>query len=72
MSKKVRERLKELGILNQTTHEDRLEIDREVERETGLDCDEGMEKMTRGDFVELVARVLRRRGKKLRIPAGVV
>jgi len=49
-----------------------LEIDREVERETGLDCDEGMEKMTRGDFVELVARVLRRRGKKLRIPAGVV
>jgi len=69
MSKKVRELLKWLGILDQTTHEDRLEIDREVEREIGLDC---VEKMTRGDFVELVARVLRRRGQKLRIPAGVV
>jgi len=72
MSKKVRERLKELGILDQTTHEDRLEIDREVERETGLGYNEGMEKMARSDFVELVARILRRRGKKLRIPAGVV
>jgi len=72
MSKKVRELLKWLGILDQTTHEDRLEIDREVERETGLPCDEGVEKMTKGDFVDLVARVLRKRGKKLKIPAGVV
>jgi len=72
VSKKVRELLKLLGILDQTAHEDRLEIDREIERETGLSCDEGVMKMTKGDFVCIVAKVLRKRGKKLRIPVGVV
>jgi len=72
MSKKVRELLKLLGILDQTTHEDRLGIDREIERETGLPCDEGVMKMTKGDFAYIVAKVLRKRGKKLRIPVGVV
>jgi len=71
MSKKVREVLKMLGLFDQTTHEDRLEIDREVERETGLPCDEGVMKMTKGDFVVLVAKVLRRRGKRLQIPLVV-
>jgi len=71
MSKKVREVLKMLGLFDQTTHEDRLEIDREVERETSLPCDEGVMKMTKGDFVVLVAKVLRRRGKRLQIPLVV-
>jgi len=71
MSKKVREVLKMLGLFDQTTHEDRLEIDREVERETGLPCDEGVMKMTKGDCVVLVAKVLRRRGKRLQIPLVV-
>jgi len=72
MSNKVREFLKVLGLLDQTTHEDRLEIDHEIERETGLPCDEGVMKMTKSDFAMLVAKVLRRRGKKLKIPVGVV
>jgi len=71
MSKKVREVLKMLGLFDQTTHEDRLEIGREVERETGLPCDEGVMKMTKGDFVVLVAKVLRRKGKRLQIPLVV-
>ena len=59
MSIKVKEWLKLLGI--QTTHEERLDIDREVEFVTGLSCDEGVSKLTEQEFLAIVNRVKRRR-----------
>ena len=44
MSVKVKEWLKLLGI--EPTHEERLNIDREIEFVTGLACDEGVSQLT--------------------------
>ncbi|MEM0494528.1 MAG: hypothetical protein QXU72_04545 [Thermofilum sp.] len=44
MSRLVRLMLQQLGLYELTTHEDRLEIDREIERRTGLSCDEALER----------------------------
>ena len=40
MSQHVRAWLIELHMLNQTTHEERVEIDKEIERRTGMNCDD--------------------------------
>ena len=69
MSKLVRMWLKWLGLLHLTTHEDRLEIDREIERLTGVDCDTAIERglITLNEFREIVERVLRRRRRRKRL-----
>jgi len=66
MSNMVREWLKYLGLLGETTHEDRLEIDREIEWVTGVDCDEALKQkmLTEEEFEELVKRVLKTRKEK--------
>jgi len=64
MSKAVRALLEELDLLHLTTHEDRVEIDREIERRTGEHCDEGVRELTKAEFVELVKQVIERRRKK--------
>lgn len=64
MSRVVREKLRELNLLSQTTHEDRAEIDREVERVTGKYCDEGVRELTEVEFRTLVERILERKKKK--------
>jgi len=64
MSRVVKELLGQLDLLPQTTHEDRVEIDKEIERVTGKDCDEGVKDLTQAEFVNLVKRVLERRKKK--------
>ncbi|MHC1636285.1 MAG: hypothetical protein ACXQTS_06690 [Candidatus Methanospirareceae archaeon] len=66
MSIVVRDLLKELGLYHLTTHEDRVEIDREIERITGKDCDEGAKELTREEFIEIVRKVLNRKKKKKR------
>jgi len=58
MSRRVRELLKQMGLYYLTTHEDRLEIDREIGRRTGLSCDEGVERLSREEFEEIVRSVL--------------
>ena len=66
MSNMVREWLKTLGLLPQTTHEDRVAIDREIEWITGINCDEALrQKMLKEEeFEELVKRVLKARKEK--------
>lgn len=63
MSIKVRELLKLLGLYELTTHEDRVEIDREIEALTGVSCDEAIENglVSVEEFREIVYGVLRRR-----------
>jgi len=65
MSCKIREWLKRLGYFGQTTHEDRLEIDREIERRTGVDCDKAVEqgRVDERTFKEIVLMVLRKKRK---------
>ncbi len=72
MSKLVREWLARLGLLALTTHEDRLEIDREIEIRTGLYCDDAiaMGLISEEEFIEIVKKVLARKKKKaLLLPA---
>lgn len=66
MSIKVREWLKLLRLYDQTTHEDRLEIDKEIERRTGVHCDYALEKslITKQEFLKIARRVLTRRKRK--------
>lgn len=66
MSIEVRLWLKALGLYGLTTHEDRLEIDREIERRTGIYCDDAIEKrlVSEEEFKEIVDAILRRKRKK--------
>jgi hypothetical protein len=61
MSIKVREWLRRLGI--ETTHEEREEIDREIERRTGRYCDSGIDVLSEAEFLMIVESVKRRRKK---------
>jgi len=62
VSIKVREWLRRLGI--DTTHEEREEIDREIERRTGQYCDKGVELLSEAEFLAIVNWVRRRRKKQ--------
>jgi hypothetical protein len=66
MSIKVREWLRRLGI--DTTHEEREEIDREIERKTGQYCDKGVELLNEAEFLAIVNSVRRRRKKQIAEP----
>lgn len=65
MSRVVKLRLQLLNLLPLTDHEDRQEIDREIERRTKLNCDQGVEQLTDEQFKELVYEVLKRKKKKV-------
>ena len=69
MSQHVRAWLIELHMLNQTTHEERVEIDKEIERRTGMNCDDALikKKITRKDFVDIVNMILKRKKTKKEI-----
>jgi len=66
MSKRVREWLARLNLLSETTHEDRKEIDREIEKRTNLYCDDAIEEglVTQAEFLEIINMVLKRKKKK--------
>jgi len=59
MSIKVREWLRRLGI--ETTHEERQDIDREIERRTGRYCDSGVDLLSEAEFLAIVESVRRKR-----------
>ena len=69
MSIKVKEWLRRLGI--DTTHEEREEIDREIERRTGQYCDKGVELVTEAEFLAIVDSVKRKRRKQVAEPLVV-
>jgi hypothetical protein len=63
----VRSLLRMMGLYELTDHEDRLEIDREIERRTGVSCDEAIEMglIGRDEFLSIVQEILRRKkGRK--------
>ena len=66
MSQKVREWLILLQLFDQTTHEDRVEIDREIERRTRVYCDDTITRhlISEQMFREIVATILNRKRKK--------
>ena len=66
MSQKVREWLMLLQLFDQTTHEDRVEIDLEIERRTGINCDDAItgQLISEQEFREIVATILNRKKKK--------
>ncbi|GBC75194.1 hypothetical protein HRbin06_00509 [archaeon HR06] len=64
MSIRVKFRLQRLGLLELTTHEDRLEIDKEIEKITGLYCDEGVSLLSDEEFKRIVYEVINRRKKR--------
>ena len=69
MSIKVKEWLRRLGI--DTNHEEREQIDREVERRTGQYCDKGVELVTEAEFLAIVDSVKRKRRKQVAEPLVV-
>jgi hypothetical protein len=62
----VSEWLRRLGI--EPTHEEREEIDREIERKTGQYCDKGVELLSEAEFLAIVDWVRRRRKKQTAEP----
>jgi hypothetical protein len=69
MSNRIREMLKRLKLLEQTTHEQRLEIDREIERITGEDCDRAIERklIDEETFKAIVSYILSKKKKKAQV-----
>jgi len=74
VSRRVRERLRKLGIFHTTTHEERLELDRIIEERTGKDCDEGVDLLTDSELLLLLreARMRLKRKPPKRAMAMVV
>jgi len=66
MSIKIKEWLRRLGI--DTTHEEREEIDREIERKTGQYCDKGVELLSEAEFLAIVNFVRRKHRKQVTEP----
>ncbi len=67
MSKKVREWLRRLMI--ETTHEERMEIDLEIEQRKNMHCDDAMERgqVSEEEFLEIVNLIKKRKKKKKEI-----
>lgn len=65
MSIRVKMRLASMGILPQTTHEERMELDKLIEERTGMYCDIGVEKLTDVELKQLL-EVIRNKKKQKR------
>jgi len=74
MSQKVREWLMLLQLFDQTTHEDRVEIDREIERRTGVYCDDAITRhlISEQEFREIVSEILNRKKKRKEVVPSVI
>ena len=70
LSVKVREWLKRMGLLYLTDHDDRVEIDKEIESWTGSHCDEAINKglISENEFKKIVRSVLDRKKSKETAP----
>jgi len=74
MSRKVRERLRLLQLYEQTVHQERVDIDREIERRKGMNCDEAMELglVSNEEFQEIVNMILKRKTKKKEVAVSAI
>lgn len=57
MSRRVKERLELMRVLAQTTHEDRVELDKRIEEKTGKYCDDGVDELTDEEIMELLRQI---------------
>jgi len=72
MSRRVKARLRRMRVLAQTTHEDRVELDRRIEEKTGKYCDDGVDELLDEEIMELLRQIWeRKKRKKMPIPALV-
>ncbi len=76
MSRRVKERLMLMRVLRQTTHDDRVELDRRIEEKTGKYCDDGVSELTDDEIMELLRQIWEEKRKpwekkKKAIPAVV-
>ena len=62
----MREWLRRLALYERTTHVDRVEIDKEIERRTGVNCDEALARglISEEEFRKIVLEILKRRKKR--------
>jgi len=65
MSRRVKERLMLMRVLQKTDHEDRVELDRLIEEKTGKYCDTGVDDLTDEEILDLLRAVWKRRKKKV-------
>ncbi len=65
MSKRVKERLRRMRILEKTDHKDRVELDRKIEEKTGKPCDEGVDELSDEDILDLLRLIWKKRKKKV-------
>ncbi len=71
MSDRVKERLMLMRVLRHTTHEDRVELDRRIEEQTGKYCDEVVYLLTDEELLELLRQIWAKKKKKKPIEAVV-
>lgn len=57
MSDRVKERLMLMRVLRQTTHDDRVELDRRIEEKTRKHCDDGVADLTDEEIMELLRQI---------------
>ncbi len=65
MSRRVKERLKRMKILQKTDHEDRVLLDRMIEEKTGKPCDTGVYDLSDEEILDLLRAVWKKRKKKV-------
>jgi len=65
LSKRVKERLRRMKILEKTDHKDRVELDRKIEEKTGKPCDEGVDELSDEDILDLLRLIWKKRKKKV-------
>jgi len=63
MSRRVKNRLRLMRVLAQTTHEDRVELDRRIEENTGKYCDDGVDELSDEEIMELLRQIWERKKK---------
>ena len=71
MSRRVKERLRLMRVLAQTTHDDRVKLDRRIEKKTGKHCDDGVDELTDEEIMELLWKIWEKKRKKKPIAAVV-
>ena len=57
-----------MGLFGLTSHQDRVEIDREIERRTGVYCDDAIDRglISKREFEEIVQSILKRKKKPIK------
>ena len=67
LSRLVREWLRRFNLYEQTSHEDRIAVDNEIEARKGVNCDEAMAdgRVSDSEFLEIVNLILRRRKQRM-------